>query len=72
MRYYLVEIKNPLFTKPSYHNWGELSKEEFDKKIEYWEYPNNTLKILEFESENEMLMKKFEILDNGMKIYSVI
>jgi len=72
MRYYLVEIKNPLFPKPDYHNWGELSKEDFDKKMEYWKYPNNTLKILEFKSENEMLMKKFEILDNGMKICSVI
>jgi hypothetical protein len=40
--------------------------------MEYWTQPNNTLKILEFENENEMLLKKFEILDNGMKIYSVI
>jgi hypothetical protein len=69
MKYYLVEIKNPLFSKPDYHNWGELSKEEFNKKIEYWSYPNNTLNIHEFESEEEMTSKEFEILNKGLKIY---
>jgi hypothetical protein len=72
MKYYLVEIKNPLFPKPSYHNWGELSKEDFDKKIEYWSYPNNILKILKFDSETEMSQKKFEIINNGMQIYSIV
>lgn len=72
MKYYLVEIKNPLFRKPDYFNWGELTEEELDKKLEYWTYPNSTATILTFDSELEMTKKKFEILDGGMRIYSII
>lgn len=71
MKYYLVEIKNPLFSKPDYHNWGELSEEELNRKLEYWAYPNSTATILIFNSELEMTKKKFEILDKGMKIYAI-
>ena len=72
MKYYLVEIKNPNYPKPDYHNFGELSEEEFDKKIGYCKYPNNTVKVLKFNSEIEMMQKKFEVLENGMRIYSII
>lgn len=72
MKHYLVEIKKPLFAKPDYHNWGELTKEELDKKIEYWTYPNSKATIITFDSELEMTKKEFEILDKGMKIYSTI
>lgn len=69
MKYYLIEIKNPLFTKPDYYNWGELTKEELNRKLEYWTYPNSKATIITFDSELEMTKKKFEILDAGMKIY---
>ena len=72
MKYYLVEIKNPLFSKPSYHNWGELTQEDFDKKIEYWTYPNCSAKLLTFNTQLELTRKQFEILGEGMQIYSTI
>ena len=72
MKFYLVEIKNPIFPKPSYHNWGDITQEEFDEKIKYWTYPDCSAKLLEFESQSDFIRKKFEILDNAMQIYSII